>query len=170
MAYNTIKLKKFTDIVAEYDAAAAITPGHLIELTSLGTVQKHSTSGGNALPMFALEDELQGNGIDDNFAANDKVQCWIATRGEEVYAVLADGETASIGSLLESNGDGTLKVHTAETWTSADAQEANTVYSNPIVAISLEYKDLAASSGEDSALQSSVSPLGYDKRIRVRIL
>lgn len=170
MAYNTIKLKKYTDIIKEFDANAAITPGNLVELLPTNKVRKHATASGDAFPLFALEDELQGNGIDDNYAANDKVQVWFATPGEEVYAILSDGETASIGSFLESNGDGTLKVYTAESWTSADAQAANTVYSNRIVAISLENKDLAASSGEDSALQSSVSPLGYDKRIRVLVV
>lgn len=170
MAYNTIKLKKYLDIVNEYVANAAIIPGMLIELMSTNKVRAHATSGGNALPMFALEDELQGNGIDDAYAAADQVQCWVAVRGEEVYAILADGETAAIGSLLESNGAGYLKVHTAETWTSKDAQEANTVYSNPIVGVALEYKDLSGSSGEGSAGESSVSPLGYNKRIRIRVL
>ena len=150
MAYNTIKLKKYADIIEELQAGEAITPGHLIEQYATGLVKKHATSGGNALPMFALEDELQGNDIDDNYASGDKVQCWVAQRGECVYAVLADGQSVVEGGFLESNGDGTLKAHTAETWTSADAQEANTVYSNPIVGIALEYKDLSGSSGEDS--------------------
>ena len=38
---NTIKLKKYQDIINEYEAEAAITPGMLIELTSSNTVQAH---------------------------------------------------------------------------------------------------------------------------------
>ena len=76
MAYNTIKVKKYSDVIEEYSASAAITPGHLIELASATTVKVHATAGGNVLPMFALENELEGEDIDDAFAANDKVQCW----------------------------------------------------------------------------------------------
>jgi len=36
MAYNTIKLKKYLDIIEEYTPAASITPGMLLELTSAG--------------------------------------------------------------------------------------------------------------------------------------
>lgn len=171
MAYNTIKLKKYVDIIVEKEAYETITPGMLIELTSANKVKKHATSGGNVVPiMFAIEDELQGKDIDDNYVAGDKVQCMIARPGDEVYAVLSDGETVSIGDALDSNGDGCLQKHTVETWTSADAQEANTVYSKPIVAIALERKDLSGSSGEGSAGESSVSPLGYNKRIKVMVV
>lgn len=167
MAYNTIKLKKFFDVIVELTAGAAITPGHLVEQYATGAVKVHATSGGNVLPMFALEDELQGNDINDNYASGDKVQCWVAGRGEEVYAVLADGQDVVEGDFLESNGDGTLKKHTANAVTS---DEEFTNYVNPIVGIALEYKALSGSSGEDSAGESSVSPLGYDKRIRIRVL
>jgi len=173
MAYSrdkaTIKLKKYLDIINEYDAEAAIIPGELIELTSSNTVQVHSTAGGNVLHMFALEDELQGNGIDDAYAADDKVQCWVAVRGEEVYAILADGEDVAIGDFLESNGAGELVKHTPDT---ADSDDAITVYTNQIVGISLEDIDLSGSSGEESSeggYDSSTDPLGFNRRIKIRI-
>jgi len=177
MGFNTIKLKKYLDIINEYTATAvAITPGMLIELTSANLVQAHSNEGQNVLPMFALEDELQGKGIDDNYAASDKIQCWVAVRGEEVYAILEDGETIVIGDFLESNGAGLLQKHSADVAEGASSNEAVedlTIYTNQIVGIALEAVDLSTSSGEASSegpgLESSVDTLGYNRRIKIRI-
>lgn len=156
--YNTIKLKKYQDIIEEYAAASVITPGNLIELTSSGTVQNHSTEGGNALPMFALEDELQGRGIEDDYAAADKVQCWVAQPGEIVYARLADGESVAPGDFLESAGDGTLKKHT-------DAGSVE-IYTKCIVGVALESRELDSLSGGggDSSLAEN------SQYIKVRIV
>jgi len=142
MAKNTIKLKKYSDVIEEYEAAAAITPGMLIELTSAGKVQKHSSAGQFAEKMFALENELEGDGIDDDYAAGDQVQCWIAGRGDQVYAFLADGENVSTGDILESHGDGYLQ--------KADAESAGSAtYPDSVVGVALEDLDMSGSSGED---------------------
>lgn len=164
--HNTIKVKNYSDVVEEYDAVAAITPGMLIELTSAGEVQAHSNAGQNVLPMFAAEDELQGKGIDDDYAADDKVQCWIPGRGCIVYAILADGNDVNPGDFLESNGAGLLQKYTAD----VDSYESNvagsfTVYSNQIVGVALDDIDISDSSGAESSGER-----GYDKRIRVRII
>jgi hypothetical protein len=165
---NTIKLKKYLDIINEYEANATITPGMLIELMSTGKVRAHSTSGGNAVRMFALEDELQGNGIDDNYSAADRVQCWNAVPGEEVYAILADGETIAIGDFLESNGAGLLQKHTSdvESFESAEAGSI-TVYPEQIVAQALEAIDMSGSSGTESSGDLTAD---HNKRIKVRIV
>jgi len=150
MAYKTIKIKKYLDVVEEYvSTAVAISPGHLVELTSAGLVQKHSTSGGNVLPMFALEDELQSNGIDTPYAVSVPIQVWIPTRGDIVYAKLADGQTAVKGSFLESAGTGALNVYTADSIDSSDPG-ALTVYPNQIVGQALEALDLSSSTGADT--------------------
>jgi len=166
MAKNTIKLKNANNIVNEYAAAAAITPGMLIELTSSGTVQAHSTAGGNAVQSFATEDSLQGKGVNDAYASADKVQCWHCTPGDEVYAILADGENVAIGDFLESNGAGYLKKHVSDTesFESGDTFTL-TVYPNQIVGQSLETLDLSDSSGAESS-----GALGYNKRIEIRIV
>ena len=166
MSYNTIKIKKYLDIIVEKEANAAITPGMLIELMTTDNVRAHATAEGNVIPMFALEDELQGNGIDDAYAAEDRVQCWIPQRGEEVYAIVADGYDIDIGDWLASNGDGYLREHAAETesWGVSEAGEV-TVTPLQIVAQALEAVDTSGSSGEESS-----GSLGYAKRIRVRIV
>ena len=109
MSYNTIKIKKYSDNIEELVAAGTITPGMLVEYTSASKVQAHSTAGGNALPMFALEDELQGNTITDNYSADDQVQVWTPYRGDMVYGILVSGQNVSAGAFLVSNGDGKLK-------------------------------------------------------------
>ena len=168
MAKNTIKLKKYLNIINEYNAAAAIIPGELIELNTAGTVQVHATEGGNVLPMFAIEDELQGQDIDDAFAATDKVQCWVPTRGDEVYAILEDNNHVHIGDFLESNGAGELQLYYVDIGSGGEVE-----YGHSVVGISLEEIDLTGSSGDESSgwgYDSSVSPLGFNRRIKIRIV
>lgn len=151
MAKQTIKLKKYTDIVNEYDAGEAITPGMLLELASDGDVDIQDTAGGICSKMFALEDELQGKTIDDDYAADAPVQCWLATSGEEVLAWLANGEDVAIGDILVADGTGKLKAITEDS--------SNLEVEEYPVAIALEAVDMSGSSGAD--------PSG---RIKVRIL
>lgn len=142
MAYNTIKVKKYSDVIEEYLAGGAITPGHLIALTSAtaNTVVVHPTTGGNVLPMFALENELLGKTIDEAYASGEPVQCWIPGRGDEVYALLEDGQSVTKGQFLGSTGSGTLRLLTDE---SAGPVEA-------IVGVALETVDLSASANESA--------------------
>lgn len=112
MSYNTIKIKKYGDNIEELIAAGAITPGHIVEITSAGTVQSHATAGGNVAPlMVALEDELQGKVITEAYSSGNPVQVWHPLPGDRFYGILADGNDVEVGDLLESNGDGTLRKH-----------------------------------------------------------
>lgn len=135
MAKKTIKLKDYLHVVDEYTAAAAITPGMLVELTSDGEVQAHSSAAGAAEKMFATEDQFQGKTIADAYAADDLVQCWFPQRGDVVYALLANGEDASIGDKLVSDGNGALAV--------VGSGEDN------VIAVALEAVDMSGSSGVD---------------------
>lgn len=146
MAKNTIMIKVYGEpVIEEIVAAGTITPGFLLEVTSADKVQAHATAEGNAIPMFALEDEYQGNDIDDNYSADDQVQVWIPQRGEQVYGLLADGETVVIGDYLASNGDGYLRKH--------DPDDSGGIQINGIVAQALEALDMSDSSGGDPSSQ-----------------
>ena len=146
---NTVKLKKYQDINMEFLANAAITPGHLVELLSTNKVRKHATAGGNALPkMFALEDELQGKEIDDDYSADNPVQVWVCQPGEVVNALLKDGENVAIGDALESAGDGTLQ--------KCSADSTGVYYHNQIVGIALAALNLTGSSGEEPTMRLAV--------------
>ena len=109
MGKNTIKLKKYSDVIEEFVAASVIKPGALVTLNADGKVIPHNLDGGNAIPMFALEDELQGKTIEDEYATGDPVQVWVAGRGDIVYALANSGATINVGDFLVSAGDGTLK-------------------------------------------------------------
>lgn len=165
MAENSIVVRQNQSqrVQLERNAAAALYPGHMIELTSADKVQKHSTAGGAVGPiMFAIEDENQGNGIDTQYDSDDRVVGWIPQRGDWVLAVLKDGENVSIGDHLESAGSGVLRKYVA----TADSSAASgTDYSNQIVGQAMEAIDLSDSSGaEDSGV------LDYDKRIWIMIV
>lgn len=101
----------------------AVTPGHLLEFGGSNDLQKHSTAGGNAAAMFAMENDLVGDGISDAYAAGETVQYGIFQPGAIVYALLSSGENVAKGADLESNGDGTLQAHSV----SADSQPVNAV-------------------------------------------
>jgi hypothetical protein len=151
MAYNTIKLKKYSDVIEEYTAGGTILPGMLLLYSANDTVIAHNDDApANCVPMFALEDALQGKDIDDTYVSGDQVQCWVAGRGDEVYAILEDGAHIEIGEYLESNGAGYLQKFT----------------SGKVVGYALEHLDLSGSSGEEE----SVGPLGFNKRIKVKIV
>jgi hypothetical protein len=152
--YNTVKLKSFSDsdVIVELVAASAISPGHIIEMNSNGKVKAHATEGGNVAPiMVALEDELQGNGLDDDYAADDQVQCWIPQRGDELLAILADGEDVNVGDLVESAGGGTVQKYTADTGDSSAATA--TVYPNQIIGQVLAALNLSGSSASGGAVK-----------------
>jgi len=116
MARNTINQRTVGDeIKDEAIAAAIIAPGNLIEVVNNAgviEVQNHSTSDGIAAPTVAVEDDLQGNDINDNYAAAARVQYLHFRAGERALMHLANGENAVIGDFLSSNGDGTLQVST----------------------------------------------------------
>lgn len=150
---NTIKIKKYVDIVEEYPAHDAdIVPGHLLALLSTGKVDSHPTDGGIALPMFALEDELQGKNIDEKYATDMPVQVWVAQRGEQVNAILKAGENVNVGDFLISAGNGELKKVTG----------ASTDDLHP-VAVALKAVNLSDSS-------SVWTPTAHERRIKVRVM
>lgn len=126
---NSVILKRYVPIEIEKEAAAAITPGHLVELTSADKVQKHSVEAGNAVKMFALEDSIIGNGLDTDIASGEVCAVWMPLPGDEVYAILTTAQTVVVGDFLSSKGDGTLKKHVAE---SSDYYAAEDVTVKPL--------------------------------------
>ena len=158
---QTVKIKNYSDIMEEYVAAAALSPGMLVEPTpSATTIRKHATEGGNAIPMFAVENELEGEGLTDAFAAGDQVQVWIPGRGDIVYAQVEDEQNIAIGDFLESNGAGYLQLHEED---SADSDDAFVSYTGQIIGQAIEALDLSGL----SAAGSSDTPIRQFLRVRI---
>jgi len=96
-------------------AATAITPGYLVERDSTGKFIEHATAAANAAPLFAVENDLIGGSITDDYAVGDQVQAEYMQPGSEVYALVAASAAAIvIGDDLESAGDGTVRIATAD--------------------------------------------------------
>lgn len=152
---NTVKLKNYLNVVEEYVAGGTITPGHLVKLNSSDKVVVSDVDGSTAIPMFATEDEFQGNGITDDYTSDDKVQVWIPQRGDQVYAFLKNGENVDIGDYLVVSDNGTLKEYVPQTVTGDSGFDDDTsLPDNKVVAQAIE----------------AVNASGGDSRIKVRIV
>lgn len=97
----------------EKRAAAAITPGMLLEVTSLDKYQAHSVRGGRGRCIIAKEDAfygdaLTGKTIDSAYASSDLVFAHEARTGDRVYALIPPGENISVGDAMVSYGNGTF--------------------------------------------------------------
>jgi hypothetical protein len=145
MAFHKIAVSPPTEMY-ERIAAAAVTPGMLIELTTADKYQAHSGAGLACASLFALENSIVGGGIGDAYATGDVVKAGAFASGHRVYALLADGENAAIGNKLESNGDGYLRVVDTDS-------SAATIKVGSVRFQALEALDMSGSSGADPASQ-----------------
>jgi len=105
---RTIRLKGVGRRI-EKAAGGTIKPGSLVALTRSDTFIVHPSASHKTTAMFAVENELLGLGIDDNYVANDYCQVEHFHQGDWVLALLpASASKVWEGDFLESNGDGTL--------------------------------------------------------------
>ncbi len=125
-----------------FTSAGIITPGQLLELTSAGAVQRHSTAGGNQISLFAEENDVIGEDIDDNYASGVRVRCVWVQRGVTVNGLLKEGQSVSIGDLVESDGAGDFQSHSEDSG-------SVTILGKQIIAVARETLDLSDSSGAD---------------------
>jgi hypothetical protein len=93
----------------EHVADTTITPGMLLEINSDNEVLPHNSASTVAEPLFALENALEGDDVDDNYSAAEVVCCLIGQSGTVVNVLLNSGTNYTVGTIVESNGDGTLK-------------------------------------------------------------
>lgn len=96
----------------EAAAASAITPGMLIAKNGSGLWIPHGTALAATARTFAMERDELGKDIDQPYAAGDTVKSGDFAQGMRVNALIATGVNAAISSLLESAGNGTLRVLT----------------------------------------------------------
>ncbi len=137
-----IELKAQRSRYREAAAAGVINPGHLLKYNSDGAVVVHSTYGGSARVLFALEDALRGKTINDAYASGDQIPHQEAARGDEFYVRVPAGAVAIvIGDKLISNGDGTLVKALSESETLYVNAADSTAISNvaTITAFDLSY-------------------------------
>jgi len=152
MAHRTIKQKVHEGYLQEEGTltAVAVWPGQLLERTSAGTFQKHSTAGGPAEMLICVEDEIQGKEVTDGYTASSRVTFIAAQKGDvfNVRASNADSSglgTIGIGDFLESDGAGGFRIWS---YTNTASDSSGIVANNtfPLVC-ALEAIDMADSSG-----------------------
>jgi hypothetical protein len=112
---RTIRLKGIGTRL-ELPAAGTILPGSICLLGSANTVTVWGTAGGHPPKLFALENELIGKGIDDNYVSGDLVQMEWFTSGDWVLAYVAAAATAlTIGAFVEADGAGGVRLFASGT-------------------------------------------------------
>lgn len=117
-------------VVSEALAAAStvIKPGHLVE-EILATVQEHSTAAANAQKLVALTDTPTGGTIDDVYTVAATVRYGAFHAGQKGFLRLAASAAAIIvGNQLESAGDGTVRIITADAATDDTQRDAIVAY------------------------------------------
>ncbi len=123
MAPTTILLKG-RGIRKEAVATAIFTPGDLLNIDSAGELLKHGDASKRNAPLFAVEDDINGTGIDDDYADTQYAQAEYMFPGCEVYAwVAASAAAIVIGALLESDGAGGLRI--LQDYTDAELDEVS---------------------------------------------
>src|SRR5215471_21414703 len=113
---HTIVLSEDVTYPPEEQAAAAITPGMLIEYGGVaGKVRPHSTATGAAQRAFAIESLVPDFGntiaaVDKVYASGDSVRWAIGDLGTEIWAwMIASGAAVAVGDGLVSAGNGYLQ-------------------------------------------------------------
>ena len=130
MAVKKIILLGEEFVIRREDIAdAIITPGMLLERTAT-RVKKHAGAGLNAQKMFAVENEVVGLGIADDYAALDTCLFGFFPPGTVVWAIAGTGGVTAL-LYVESDGLGRLDDATADAATDTDQR-------NSIVGIALE--------------------------------
>ncbi len=87
-----------------------IVPGHLVLIDSDGELSNHDSEGQGGNYFVADMNTFEQKSVSDNLTVGQSSEAFSPTPGEYYNLVLADGETAVVGSPLTSNGDGTVKV------------------------------------------------------------
>jgi len=108
MAYTTIALNA-PHKIENAKGSGAIYPGMLL-LPYVGTLKIHDVTGGTVARCVALEDDLKGNDVDDVYTTANQIRAGWFLPGDDVVLLLASGVTVADGTLLESDGAGSVKL------------------------------------------------------------
>lgn len=109
---NTVHLGGPIVTVNVLPASQALTPGWLIERFVSGSateLRPHSTQGGKAQKLVALNQPQLNHSVDFQYAANDQVEAGLFPTGSTAWMFIASGVSVNAGDFMSSNGDGTLR-------------------------------------------------------------
>ncbi len=95
-----------------------LIPGNILNIDSAGLLINHAGAGLTAQPLRVCTEALntlEGNGVETTYAAASRAS-WAAVGSGVVLHLSLDSGSADIstGDYLESDGDGTVRVRTAD--------------------------------------------------------
>lgn len=112
---------------------AVVTPGMAVTPAGANVAR----AGANALaPGFARENEIEGKGIDDDYAVGVRCMYWRPRMGDQFYAILAASQEIVAGDSLSCGANGAL-VKAVAASQSGDSPFVYTA-ATPVVARALE--------------------------------
>ena len=143
LSKQMIQIKTHGQIAYEERNAGetGIYPGMLCIVHTDGTAKKNATEGGQCECLIALEDSLQGKGVDTAYTLAYPVRMEVFRPGEEFHGLLEAGQVVSKGEALMSAGNGKFSSH-VDSGASIDA----------IVAYAMEDEDLSAGGSVDTLI------------------
>jgi hypothetical protein len=103
-------------VYTEADAAEIITPGHIVQQNSAGKFIKNTVAANSEVsPIVAVENDIFGKGIDDNWAVNDRVYAQHLRSGCEFMGIVAAAHASAINynDPVTTAADGTIALGTA---------------------------------------------------------
>lgn len=134
MNYSII-IKDWTSVRDEANAAEVITPGQFVTKNADGEFKKNATAGAAGPVIVALEDELQGKTIEDDYAIDAPVQGWYARRGAQVLAKVLAGFVPAVGDSVQISATGNLEVLTEAATTGSGTVDTITFPGTPVAQV-----------------------------------
>ena len=102
-------------ILRERKAVGTIKPGHLVKVTAEGFLKKQDQAKIQCQKAFAIENDIVGKGINDEYIDGELVKYGIFRGGSILYARLAAGaDELLLGDSLEAGNDGTVAKQTED--------------------------------------------------------
>lgn len=133
------------------EASEDIKPGKLVEYGGSNDVQKHSTSGGDAYPYFAVEQPLdEGQDRSTATTSGDTATLAHSSGGDRIEARV-EKTNFSDGDFLQSAGNGNLDSFSAQSIDYSQTTGTTTIVDRKIVAVVPEDESIDNSSGTQGA-------------------
>lgn len=106
---KTIRLDSQFGVQREGILGGVVRPGMLLNVRNPAAIVAHNEAGQECQCAVAIENDLVGKGIDDNYASGERVRYHVLKDGEKFYGIIDESQNIAVGDLLSSSGDGTLK-------------------------------------------------------------
>lgn len=106
---KTILLSNCYALQREGKTAGVVRPGMLLNIRNQAAIVAHNEAGQECQVAVAVENDLVGKGIDDNYANPEQIRYVILGDGERFFGIIDENQNIVAGDLLSSSGDGTLR-------------------------------------------------------------